>query len=99
MHRHAADTEISSPAFELDRPRCGDRVLHTAVSEYLQRELGRLSRTQIAERRHGAVHQSRYAASERAAERDLALRVARHRVAAQSRNLQDPARGRAAAAL
>ena len=31
------------------------------------------------------------AADERAAERDLAFRLARHRLAPQSRNLQDPA--------
>ena len=39
------------------------------------------------------------AADQRAAERDLAFRLARHRFAPQPRNLQDPARGRAAAAL
>ena len=53
----------------------------------------------IAERRAGAVHQGRPAADERAAECDLAFRLACDRRPPQPRNLQDPARGRAVAAL
>ena len=48
-------------------------------------QLGRLSGAPVAQRRAGAVHQGRHAAADRAAERDLAFRLACHRRRRQPR--------------
>ena len=57
--QHAPTARLPSPASELGRSRRGDRLLHAAVSEHLQGELGRLAGAEVAQQRHGAVHQGR----------------------------------------
>ncbi len=91
IDRHAPGTGLPSSAPEFGRSRQRDRLLHPAVPEHGEGELGRLSGAQIAQQRAGAVHQGRQGAADRAAECDLAFRLARHRRAPQPRDLQGAA--------
>ena len=96
---HAAHTRLPSSAPELRRSGRGDRLVHAAVPKLHEGRLGRLSGAAVAKQRHGAVHQGRRTAANRAAERDLAFRLARHGRARKPGNLPGPRGCSAAAAL
>ena len=81
--RRPAGARVPPPAPELDEPRRGDRFLREGVSEHVEGHVGRDAGAEVAEQRARAVHESRAAAGDAAADRGLALRLARARTSAR----------------
>src|SRR5262245_8828995 len=80
---------LSSPAPQLGQSGRGNRLLYESVPEHVEVNVGRLARTELAQRHAGAIQQSRSPACDRAAVGDLAFRLACHERAADAREVQE----------
>src|SRR5687767_12102945 len=94
---HASGARVPSSAPERRRSRRGDRLLRPAVSDLEGVVLGRPARARVSQRRPRPLHEGRCTATDVAADRHLALRLARHRHAREPGDVPGPPRRRAVA--
>jgi hypothetical protein len=96
---HASSSGLPSSASQRRRSRRGDRLLRQAVPDVVAGALGRPAGAHGAEQCPDPVHQGPYRARDVATDRDLALRLARHRLARAPRSVPGAARRRVVATL